>query len=316
MAVLGADCKTVQLSIQVFGRDDPKTLRTIGGEFAAAVDPRTLTECDVSYAHKKGAKDDADDTPTEQVTKLDVVTPTFPGAHALPAAQETKRQQQWQDLLDQSPVKLEIRYNNDLVAIHEGVVPTPGPIDKVTFSLENTDPTTTYGVVLKINGESTIEHQTLPPLDCYKWVLAPKKKITINGFQRTNAKAEAFKVAAPAASKEMNYGDNAGVFSVVVFREATQEEQTAFVQKDEQHNQEVKAISRGSLATRGEQPPHSLMALQDALTAVADATQSHEGKKGLIVAGQDTDSPIEHKDFVPFPREELSLVVRYYQPGE
>ncbi len=56
------------------------------------------------------------------------------------------------------------------------------------------------------------------------------------------------------------------------------------------------------------------MALQDALTAVADPAQSKEGKKGLIVAGQDTDSPIEQKDFVPFPREELSLVVRYYQP--
>ncbi len=315
-AVLAADCKTVQLRVEVFGRDDPKTLRTIGDEFTAAVDPRTLTECDVSYAHKKGAKDDADDTPTEQVTKLDVVTPTFPGAQALPPDKEKERRRQWQDLLDQSPVKLEIRYNGDLVAIQEGVVPTPRTNDKVTFSLENTDPNTTYGVVLKVNGQSTIEHQTLPPLDCYKWVLGPKKKITINGFQRTNEKAEAFTVPAPAASKEINYGDNAGVFSLVVFREAAKDEQTAFVPKDEQRNQEVKAISRGSLTTRGEQPPHSLMALQDELTAVADPAQSHEGKKGLIVAGQDTDSPIEHKDFVPFPREELSLVVRYYQPGE
>ena len=94
-AVLAADCKTVQLRVEVFGRDDPKTLRTIGDELTAAVDPRTLTECDVSYAHKKGAKDDADDTPTEQVTKLDVVTPTFPGAQALPPDKEKERRRQW-----------------------------------------------------------------------------------------------------------------------------------------------------------------------------------------------------------------------------
>ncbi len=313
-AVLAPDCKTVTLRIEIFGRDDPKTLHPIGDELTAAVDPRTLTECDVSYAHKKGAKDDADDTPTDQVSKLDVVTPTFPGAHALPPAQEQTRQQQWQKLLDESPVKLEIRYNGDLVTIQEGSVPTPGLNDKVTFTLENNDPKTTYGVVLKINGESTIEHQTLPPLDCYKWVLAPGKKITIDGYQRSDQKAEAFKVLAPEASKDFNYGENTGVFSLVVFREATPKEQAAFVHKDEQHHQEVKAISRGSLATPDAQPPQSLLILQDALTAVADPAQSKEGKKGLIVAGPDTDSPIEHKDFVPFPREELSLVVHYYQP--
>ena len=250
-AVLARDCKTVTLSIQIFGRDDPKTLHTIGKEFTAAVDPRTLTECDVSYAHHKGAKENWDDTPTDQVTKLDVVTPTFPGAHALPPDKETDRQQQWKNLLKQSPVKLEIRYNGKLVTINEGTVPTPGLNDKVTFTLENTDPETTYGVVLKINGDSTIDKQTLPPLDCYKWVLAPGKKITINGYQRSNQKAEEFKVLAPMASKDLNYGDNTGVFSLVVFREAAKEEQAAFVQKDEQHNQEVKAISRGSLATPG-----------------------------------------------------------------
>ena len=200
--------------------------------------------------------------------------------------------------------------------MNEGAVPTPGPRDKVTFRLKNTDPNTTYGVVMKINGDSTIEHQALPALDCYKWVLAPGKKVTVNGFQTSDQKAEEFKVLPPAAAKEVNYGDNAGVFSLVVFREATPEEQTAFVRKDEQRNQEVKAISRGSVAAPGAQPPHSLMALQDALTVGADPAQSKEGKKGLIVAGQDTDSPVEHKDFVPFPREELSLVVRYYRPQE
>ena len=68
---MAPDCKTVRLRVEVFGRDDPKAVRTVGGEFTAAVDPRTLTEAGVSYAHKKGAKDDADDAPAEQLAKLD-----------------------------------------------------------------------------------------------------------------------------------------------------------------------------------------------------------------------------------------------------
>jgi hypothetical protein len=202
--------------------------------------------------------------------------------------------------------------------IDAGAVATPQKDDNVRFHLRNTDKSTTYGVVLKINGESTIEHQALPALDCYKWILKPGKEIDVDAFQKGDTKGEQFTVLPPAASREneVNFGDNAGVFSLVVFREANGDD-AAFAQSDEKRSQEIRPISKGSLASKkADKPPRSLAALRDELTDEASpAKSSHGGEKGLIVGGPLGQSQIVHADFVPFPRPELSVVVHYYQPG-
>jgi hypothetical protein len=316
-AVVANDWRSVKVRIRIFDKKSPRAeLKTVVDWFTAASDPRTLTECGVSYAHKKGAKDDEDDTPKKELDNLAInISPSLPGAPPAPPEKEKERERDWDELLTNSPVKVDILYNDKPVTIKAGAVETPKADDTVTFRLKNTDKNATYGVVLKVNGENTIEHQKLPALDCYKWVLEPGVEIVVDGFQKGNEKAQQFKVLPPEASKgdEINYGDNAGVFSLVVFRAAAKEED-AFVRNEEKRNQEVKAISRGSLISKVDQPPRSLKALQDELTAEADPTRSHEGQKGLIVAGKLSDSKIEHKDFTPYPREELSLVVRYYKP--
>jgi hypothetical protein len=312
-AVVAEDWKSMRVRIQLFDRTAPKSLQTIGDWVVVSVDPRTLTEMDASYSHKKGVPDDPDDAPAQQVAKLDVLTPTIPGAPALPQEEEKKKQEAWDKFLQDSPVTLQIRYNGKEAPIREGAVETPTADDSVSFHLKNNDPNTTYGVVLKINGESSIDRQKLAPLDCYKWVLAPGREIAIDGYQMDGESAKGFKVLAPTTSKtqETNYGDDAGVFSLVVFREAGKDD-AAVVRQDQKRDEEVKAISRGSLTTRGEQPPRSLKGLQDELTPAA---LSSAPSKGIIVP-EDKDHPskIDHVDFTPFPRPEWSLVVRYYQP--
>jgi hypothetical protein len=237
---------------------------------------------------------------------------------------QTKREKDWDELMADSPVKLRIEYTDKntkvarLAPISAGAVETPQANDAVAFHLINTDKENAYAVVLKINGENSIEHQTVPPLDCYKWILRPGKEIVVEGFQKGDNSEETFKVLPPESSKgeEINYGDNAGVFSMVVFREAKGKEDQAFVKDDEMRNQDVKAISRGSLSTKAsEKPPLSLKALQGQLADEANpAKSSHEGAKGLIVGGGPGHSEITHTDFTPFPRPELSVVLRYYQP--
>ena len=80
----------------------------------------------------------------------------------------------------------------------------------------------------------------------------------MEGFQTDDESAKRFKVLPPAESSKteaINYGDDkAGVFSLVVFRAADKEDD-AFVRNDEKSNLDVKAVSRGSLVTRGVQPP-------------------------------------------------------------
>ena len=317
-AVVANDWRSVKLRIRIFDKKNPRAeLKTVVDWFTAASDPRTLTDCGVSYAHKKGAKDDEDDTPKKELDNLAInSSPSLPGEGTPKPEDQSKREKDWDELMANSPVKVDILYNGEPAPVKAGAVVTPKADDVVTFRLKNTDKNATYGVVLKVNGENTIEHQKLPAQDCYKWVLEPGVEIVVDGFQKGDEKAQQFKVLPPETSKgeEINYGDNAGVFSVVVFRGATKEEE-AFVVKEEKRKQDVKAISRGSLISKVDQPPKSLKALQDELTAEADpAKSSHDGQKGLIVAGKVSDSKIEHKDFKPYPREDLSLVVRYYQP--
>ena len=321
-AVVAKDWQTVDLRIQAFDRNDPKKLATVVDKFTTAVDPRTLTECGVSFVHRKGAKDDEDDTPKKV---LDSVSVAYrPGLAAAEAPPTKEQEKDWDELLLNSPVRLEILYGGKPVPIHDGVVETPRAGQTVQFRLKNVDPDkdSKYGVVLKVNGDSTIERQRLPAQDCYKWVLARGKEITLDGFQRADATADKFEVLPPAESreKEVNYGDNVGAISLVVFRAARTDDEKALAQNEAKRNQDVKAVSRGSLAYKdgpaGAVPPDSLAALKNGLTLEADPTQKHDGQKGLIVAGPVIDSAIEPVPFVLYPREQLSLVVRYYTPGK
>ncbi len=315
--VVARDWKSLRVRLQVFDRKDPKDLHAVGDEFAAAIDPRTLSEMGVSFAHKKGVPDGPDDSASEQEDKVAFQPPTLPNSPPPTPDEAEKRQKAWEQFLRDCPVEFQILYNGKPVTVRDGAVDTPDEDDVVTFRLKNNDPKMTYGVVLKINGESTIEHQTLPALDCYKWVLAPGEEITVDGFQGDNEVATGFKVLAPAASRAraVNYGDNAGLFSLAVFRAAASDDDRALVTNDDKRNQDVKAVSRGSLVTPGgKQPEQSLKALQDALT-VGDGL-SNAAKRGIIVPDKEHPSKIKHVDFIPVPRMDYAVELRYYQPKE
>ena len=314
--VVARDWRSLQVRLQVFDRKDPKDLHAVGEPFTAAVDPRTLMEMGVGFVHKKGVPDGPDDTANDQDDKVALLPTQLPGPPPTPD-EAAKRQKAWEQFQVDSPIDFQILYNGKPAPVHDGAADTPGEDDAVTFRLKNNDLKATYGLVLKINGESTIDRQTLPPLDCYKWVLAPGEEITVDGFQGDGNTAKGFKVLAPAESKAraVNYADNAGLFSLTVFRSAESDGDRALASSDDKKNQDVKAVSRGSLGTPGgDHPPQSLKALQNALT-VGDAL-TNAAKRGIIVPDKEHPSLVKHVDFVPYPRVEFAVELRYYEPKE
>jgi hypothetical protein len=62
-------------------------------------------------------------------------------------------------------------------------VASPRPGQKIIFSLTNNDKERTLGVVLKLNGISTINQQKDESIRCRKWVIAPGKTFKIDGFR-------------------------------------------------------------------------------------------------------------------------------------
>jgi hypothetical protein len=101
-------------------------------------------------------------------------------------------------------------------------VESPEPGKKITFTLKNNG-TRTLGVVLKLNGVSTIGQQKDESDKCRKWVIDPGKTYTIEGFYGSDGgKVDnylPFKVLVgeEARAKREELGDKAGRIEVDVF---------------------------------------------------------------------------------------------------
>ena len=77
--------------------------------------------------------------------------------------------------------------------------------------------------MLKVNGRNTLEKERFRDMLCHKWVLDPDDPpITVRGYQSlANDTCESFRVLSRAESRaeEMDYGEDVGLISLVVFRE-------------------------------------------------------------------------------------------------
>lgn len=222
------------------------------------------------------------------------------------------------------PVKWKILYDNKPQPIEGGKVPEPSETQKVSFEVENTDSKMTYAVVLKVNGVNTLFSQEMESDQCSKWVLPPKAKIMVAGFQRDASTAVPFKVLPPEESKAefVRYGALAGTFRLTVF--PGDEAMTDPFEADKQEYRKQPefltsvAIARGvtDAASRGN--PGSLKRLQANLLDVFDESSRPGpiGTRGLVVKGNDpTASPINQVFFKPSPSVPTAdITVRYYSP--
>jgi hypothetical protein len=229
-----------------------------------------------------------------------------------------------QEVLDKSPIKLEVLYNGKPVVPDEnGNVKEPEPGTHVSFRIthRNLDDQT-YGVVLKINGQNTVFPNEQEPADlhCCKWILGPKQSYTISAFQKSEDDARQFTVAplTPRERDEVRYDQHLGTFALTIFR-TSPGDRTEEAAKPKEQEIIQKAISRGSLsAARGDLAagrPETFKQLQGKLRSSTGATSA--GKpRGVIKPGTEVKSVVKPVPFHADPTPVLSLTLRYAKPDE
>jgi hypothetical protein len=185
-------------------------------------------------------------------------------------------------------------------------VPEPQVGQKVTFVLRRTREAGAgrLGVVLKVNGESTLYRQREPELQCTKWILRPDDtRVEIEGFQVDGKTALAFKVLSREESKgeEVNYGPDLGTISLVVYRESKGP-------PGKTESEEEGVISRGAYPKK---LPRSRTALWEQLEELAQEKRD----RGAVVPGDKVDSSVTEVSFVADPTPVQQATIIYYRPS-
>lgn len=167
-------------------------------------------------------------------------------------------------------------------------------------------------MVLVVNGENTLFKERIAPFHARKWILSSDHPSTpILGYQTGEHTAESFRVLSQEESKSdaVHYGPEAGLITMVVFREKAKpkpaEGPSAPPLLNDKAEDEV-AMSRGVLP-QGQ--PQTLAALKFQLREGVDLP------RGMIKAGEKRDDvAIKRVEFQPEPTPMMSATVTYYKP--
>jgi hypothetical protein len=309
VANVSDDLKTIKVSLVSFDRKS-KAPEPVGAGFAAGVQVGQLGEMGESFSLR-----DAFEPEDTVLTTVPDDTPPVPPARPAELAAEVKHQKQTHPLRPKAcPVGLEFRYNGKPVEIEfrdgKGFVPTPLPGQKVELVLARDSAPDTYGVVLKVNGENTIGRQTVPDVDCRKWVMPPGcKPYTIRGYQTGNSTAEEFKVATgrETAKLAVNYGADVGTVTLTVFQNLKGKPAPA---SDDDHDVKVAAVRSQTAPQKG-----SFELLYADLTGeVGQKGLIGAEEGGLVVPGGTVENQVKKSKFVPDPTPLAAVTVVYYVP--
>jgi hypothetical protein len=201
------------------------------------------------------------------------------------------------------PVALEVSYDNSKVPLEfrggKAYIPEPRQGQTVVLGLKRDAGKVRYGVVLKVNGENTLEKERLPDLACHKWILDPGYgPWAIRGFQVGDV-IEKFRVASIAESKirEVNYGADVGTITMTVFREQTRKVRPKFLDENEQFQVVIQKLA--------ELPQHA------ANYQALKASLLEDANRGLIVEGQRIPSKVETVSFTADPNPIMCLTIVY-----
>lgn len=208
-------------------------------------------------------------------------------------------------LYDNKPQKIEFRGG-------AAFLPEPKQGQKVVLVVKRKGATKPrLGVVLKVNGESTLYQEKAADPQCTPWVFESKSDaFGIYGFQTDEKTLKEFKVLSQAASKakEVDYGEFVGTISISVFREQTvapkPDPQLALSDDGEDFN----ILKR---STFPKETPNNPDALRQQL-----AQSSTNQTRGLFVDGDAKSSDIE---IVKFESDKIPLMtatIKYYNPSD
>lgn len=208
-------------------------------------------------------------------------------------------------LYDNKPQKIEFRGG-------AAFLPEPQEGQKVALVVRRKGATKPrLGVVLKVNGESTLYQEKAADPQCTPWVFEPKmNEFGIYGFQSDEKTLKEFKVLSQAASKakEIDYGEFVGTISISVFRE-----QTVAPKPDPQivlseDGEDFNILKKSSFPKK---QPSNPDALRQQL-----AQSSTSQTRGIFVDGDAKSSEIE---IVKFEHDKIPLMtatIKYYNPSD
>ena len=180
----------------------------------------------------------------------------------------------------------------------------------VSFIIDHKDEKSgPLAVVLKVNGENTIEKQRLRDPECRKWVLQPGENYTVKGFLMAgDQKSEAFRVLSPRESmeNEFRYGHEVGTISWSVYRSLPQDKKVEPIYKT-LAELDVEYLNRGLFPKEQQKTLSQLRKALDSPNPDRDRGLIAEDKKNVV------DTPTQKVEFVADPAPVLTASVRYYK---
>ena len=203
-----------------------------------------------------------------------------------------------------APVKLAVLYDGKPVQVEvrdgRAFVPEPAVGQKVVLVITKDANARRYGVVLKVNGENTLDKQRLPDLKCRMWVLqSPGESVTVSGYQLGTDRVETFRVLSAPESKarEVNYGTDVGTLTMTVFPEGK-----AAAPDLSEDAAEKSAVAKAELPA---EPSKSFDSLKAKLL--------EDANRGLIAEGAQVEGKVQVVNFTPAATPVMTLTVIYYK---
>src|ERR1019366_1171822 len=305
---ISKDLRKLTVSLYCFDRANNKLI-PVGDDFQVKNAPDRLTEMGESFVMR------------DLFSGADPVEPKKPGVQpqqpspAVVAKQQEKvfheavkvREQETKHPAQQSdqPVALEVLYDGVKVPLEfrdgKAFIAEPREGQNVEFILRRDGSRETYAIVLKVNGENTLDRQRLPDFSCRKWVLSTgDPPAAIRGYQMGDHVLDRFRVASVAEStqREVNYGNEVGTITMTVFREQSAKQKPRLV--DEVSQQET-AVAK---LTEFSEPSKNYNALKAQLL--------EDANRGLIVQGDSEASNVQIVAFVADPTPVMSVTIVYY----
>ncbi|HKB04926.1 MAG TPA: hypothetical protein VKD90_22065 [Gemmataceae bacterium] len=199
-----------------------------------------------------------------------------------------------------APVKLTVLYDGKPVPVQvrdgKAFVAEPNTGQKVEFVMTRDAKAGRYGVVLKVNGENTLDKERLPDTKCRMYVLTnPGETVPVRGYTLGVDRVETFRVLSAPESKarEVNYGPEVGTLTLTVFPEGK-----APVPDLSEDAAEKNAIAKADLP-----PSQNFDSLKAKLL--------EDANRGLIVEGAQVAGKVQVVNFTPAPTPVMTLTVIY-----
>jgi hypothetical protein len=296
LAAVSPDLKTISVSLLSFDSKANK-LTPIGKDIVAPLRPGHLVDVGESFLVRgifDGGKVELDKpVPPEEMVK---------------AAVHTRQEKEKHPIQEEvAPIKLTVYYDDREIKPQyrdgKAYLEEPKEGQEVSLGLKCVAKVGRFGVVLKVNGESTQWRERLPDFYCNPWVLeAGEGPYRLHGYAISDDKSVAFRVASAAESKalEMDYGADVGTITMTVFRELVPRKKTGMDLKDLDAPL-VKVVEKAADVEEA------------ADLSVLKANLLKDANRGVITAGKGFASKIERVRFTPDPDPVMAVTLIYYK---